>query len=53
MFIDRALGEMNIKERSDLLKDKRTGRPTCQIKFIKKIGECNNDNIFGGETVIV
>ncbi len=52
-YIERALGDMNATERAALLKDKRTGKPTCQIKFIKKIGECNNENIFGSETIII
>lgn len=52
-YIDRALGEIKEAEFNSLLKDKRTGRPMCQVKFIKKIGEANNENIDGNDLIII
>lgn len=48
-YIERALTDMSITERKSLLKDKRTGRPICQIQFIKKIGDSNNENVFNND----
>lgn len=53
IYIERALGKMKDTDRNYLLKDTKTKRPTCQVKFIKKIGEANHENIHGNDLIII